>query len=90
VETRRRFLASGLRDSTLIAPAPTRPGFLAGPCARPRLHGAYPSLTDLVDGDLKMTVDFPRVYATVLESWLDLASKEALGGAFDPLPLLDG
>ena len=64
------------------------PVLLAGPCVRPGLHGTYPSLTDLVDGDLKMTVDFRRVYATVLESWLGLASKEALGGAFDPLPLL--
>jgi uncharacterized protein (DUF1501 family) len=66
------------------------PVLLAGPCVRPGLHGAYPSLIDLVDGDLKMTVEFRRVYATVLESWLGLASKEALGGAFDPLPLLDG
>ena len=29
METRRRFLARGLRDSTLIALAPTLPGFLA-------------------------------------------------------------
>ena len=43
------------------------PVLLAGPRVRPGLHGAYPSLTDLVDGDLKMTVDFRRVYATVLE-----------------------
>ena len=37
-----------------------------------------------------MAVDFRRVYATVLESWLGLASNESLGGAFDPLPLLYG
>ncbi len=66
------------------------PVFLAGPCVRPGLHGAYPSLTDLVAGDLKMTVDFRRVYATILESWLGLASKEALGGAFEPLLLFHG
>jgi uncharacterized protein (DUF1501 family) len=66
------------------------PVLLAGPCVRPGLHGAYPSLTDLADGDLKMAVDFRRVYATVLERWLGLASKEALGGAFEPLPLLHG
>ena len=65
-------------------------GVLAGPCVRPGLHGAYPSLTDLVDGDLKVAVDFRRVYATVLEGWLGLASKEALGGAFEPLPLFHG
>jgi uncharacterized protein (DUF1501 family) len=64
------------------------PVLLAGPRVRPGLHGTYPSLADLVDGDLKMTVDFRRVYATVLESWLGLASKVTLGGAFDPLLLL--
>jgi len=63
------------------------PVFLAGPCVRSGLHGAYPSLTDLADGDLKMAVDFRRIYATLLEDWLGLASKEALGGAFEPLPL---
>lgn len=66
------------------------PVLLAGPCVRPGLHGAYPSLTDLADGDLKMTVDFRRVYATILESWLGLASEKALGGTFEPLPLLRG
>ena len=60
---------------------------LAGPGVRPGMHGAYPSLTDLVDGDLKMTVDFRRVYATVLENWLGLPSREALGGRFEPLPI---
>ena len=64
------------------------PVFLAGPGVKAGLHGAYPSLTDLADGDLKMTVDFRRVYATLLESWLGLPSKEALGGSFEPLPLL--
>ena len=63
------------------------PVLLAGPWVQPGLRGTYPSLTDLDDGDLKMTVDFRRVYATVLESWLGLPSKEALGGAFEPLPL---
>jgi uncharacterized protein (DUF1501 family) len=64
------------------------PVLLAGPSVRPGLHGSYPSLTDLADGDLKMTVDFRRVYATVLERWLGLPSREALGGSFEPLPLL--
>ncbi len=64
------------------------PVLLAGPCVRPGLHGTYPSLTDLVDGDLKMTVDFRRVYATALERWLGLPSREALGGAFEPLAVL--
>jgi len=63
------------------------PVFLAGPAVKPGLAGSYPSLTDLQDGDLKMAVDFRRVYATVLASWLGLPSNEALGGAFEPMPL---
>ena len=63
------------------------PVLLAGPRVRPGLHGTYPSLTDLVDGDLKIAVDFRRVYASVLEDWLGLRSKQALGGAFQSLPL---
>jgi uncharacterized protein (DUF1501 family) len=63
------------------------PVLLAGPRLRTGLHGAYPSLTDLVDGDLKVAVDFRRVYATVLEDWLGLPSKQALGGAYEALPL---
>jgi uncharacterized protein (DUF1501 family) len=31
------------------------------------LHGAYPSLHDLQDGDLKYTVDFRSVFATVAQ-----------------------
>ncbi len=63
------------------------PVFLAGTSVRPGLIGSYPSLTDLLDGDLKTTVDFRRVYATVLDDWLGLTSKDALGGTFDRMPL---
>jgi uncharacterized protein (DUF1501 family) len=31
------------------------------------LHGAYPSLSDLTDGDLKHAVDFRSVFATVAQ-----------------------
>jgi uncharacterized protein (DUF1501 family) len=37
------------------------PILIAGPSVRPDLVGTYPSLKDLADGDLKMTVDFRRV-----------------------------
>ncbi len=64
------------------------PVLLAGPCVRPGLTGAYPSLTDLDDGDLNVTVDFRRVYAAVLQDWLGLRATAALGGTFEPLPVL--
>ncbi len=61
--------------------------FLAGPKVRAGLYGSVPSLTDLVDGDPKISTDFRRVYASVLEDWLGLPSRSALGTKFEPLPL---
>jgi uncharacterized protein (DUF1501 family) len=66
------------------------PVFLAGVPVRGGLVGLTPSLADLEDGDLKMTTDFRRVYATVLEEWLGLSAREALGGTFAKLPLFAG
>jgi uncharacterized protein (DUF1501 family) len=66
------------------------PVFLAGPGVRPGLVGATPSLLDLEDGDLKVGFDFRRVYASVLEDWLGLPSRPALGGAFERLPVFRG
>jgi uncharacterized protein (DUF1501 family) len=66
------------------------PVFLAGPGVRPGLAGEAPRLLDLEDGDLKVGIDFRRVYATVLEGWLGLRAKDAtdvLGGVFEQLPL---
>jgi uncharacterized protein (DUF1501 family) len=63
------------------------PVLVAGPCVKAGLVGDTPKLLDLQDGDLKMSIDFRRVYAAVLENWLELPSKTALGGAFVPLPL---
>jgi uncharacterized protein (DUF1501 family) len=61
--------------------------FLAGPQVRAGLHGSVPSLTDLVDGDPKISTDFRRVYAAVLEDWLRLPSISSLGTKFEPMPL---
>jgi uncharacterized protein (DUF1501 family) len=47
------------------------------------LHGKMPSLTDLDDGDLKYTVDFRRVYATLLDRWLNADSAKVLGAPFE-------
>jgi uncharacterized protein (DUF1501 family) len=64
------------------------PVFLAGPAVKPGLFGAYPSLIDLDDGDLKPVVDFRRIYATILTNWLDLPAGAALGRKFEALPVL--
>jgi uncharacterized protein (DUF1501 family) len=68
------------------------PVFLAGPAVKGGLAGTTPSLLDPdpKHGDLKVGLDFRRVYATVLEDWLGLPGKTALGGAFERLPLFRG
>jgi uncharacterized protein (DUF1501 family) len=59
----------------------------AGPAVQAGLVGRAPSLTDPQQGDLRRSLDFPQVYATVLEDWLGLPAKDALGGTFEHLPL---
>ena len=44
------------------------PHFVMGGKVRGGLHGVYPSLTDLADGDLRHTVDFRNVYSTLTQS----------------------
>jgi uncharacterized protein (DUF1501 family) len=65
------------------------PVFLAGAGVKAGVVGATPSLLDLdpKHGDLRRSLDFRQVYAAVLEDWLGLPAKEALGGTFEPLPL---
>lgn len=63
------------------------PVFLAGSRVRPGIFGATPSLTDLVDDNLRWSVDFRRIYATVIERWLRGDPERVLGGTFEPLDL---
>ncbi len=64
------------------------PMFIMGPKLKTGIIGNHPSLTDLDQGDLKYTVDFRSVYATILQSWLDTPSKPILGQQFNTLPIL--
>ncbi len=63
------------------------PVILAGTRLKAGLHGSYPSLTKLAGGDLKWSVDFRRVYASALEQWLTIDSRQPLHGPFEPLAL---
>lgn len=58
------------------------PGVKGGPV------GKHPSLTDLDDGDLKHHTDFRRVYATILDEWLNVDSKMVLREEFAHVDLL--
>ncbi|HEV3136967.1 MAG TPA: DUF1501 domain-containing protein [Pirellulales bacterium] len=64
------------------------PIFLLGNSVMPGVHGPYPDLTKLVDGDPAFAIDFRAVYGTILENWLGLASEPILGKRFESLNLL--
>lgn len=65
------------------------PMWLIGSGVRPGFHGTPPSLVDLDEGDLRMTTDFRRVYASVLSEWMGIGSPaDLLQGDFPPLGLL--
>jgi len=49
------------------------PVFLAGPAIVGGVVGGHPSLTDLDDGDLKMSLDFRAIYARLLKDWLQIS-----------------
>jgi len=54
------------------------------------LYGAAPDLARLSkDGNPAYTLDFRDVYATVLERWWGVDSRDALGGRFAPIPYVD-
>lgn len=62
------------------------PMFLFGKHVKGGFYGQPVSLTDLDDGNLKMTTDFRRVYATMIQEWLGYDDPEAvLKGRFDTL-----
>jgi len=62
------------------------PMFIVGNGIKGGFHGRHPSLTDLDDGNMKMTTDFRRVYATMIREWLGYDRTElVLKGTFEPL-----
>jgi uncharacterized protein (DUF1501 family) len=59
------------------------PMFVLGNPISKGIYGEPPSLSSLDSaGNLKYTVDFRSVYATVLDRWLGASSKDVLGGSF--------
>lgn len=62
--------------------------FLIGEKVNAGFFNDIPSLKELDDGDLKYTVDFRNIYATILDNWLGVNSKEILKREFSSLNLL--
>ncbi len=51
------------------------------------LIGDPPDLANLTGGDVRHTIDFRRVYTTVLDEVLGIDPREVVGGEFEKLPL---
>jgi uncharacterized protein (DUF1501 family) len=62
--------------------------FVGGGLQQKGLLNAMPDLSDLNQGDLKHTVDFRNVYATILNKWLQVNDKQILGSNFKPLSFI--
>lgn len=59
------------------------PMFVLGNAVSKGIYGEPPVLNSLDNnGNLKYTVDFRSVYATVLDRWMGASSKDVLGGSF--------
>jgi uncharacterized protein (DUF1501 family) len=65
------------------------PVLVAGSVSKSGLSGKTPSLTDLdpKHGDLKVQYDFRQVYASLLEDWLGISSRSALGEEYSKVAL---
>lgn len=62
------------------------PMYILGTNVKGGFYGQHPSLTDLDDGNLKMTTDFRSVYATMLNEWMGFdETNTILKGDYPPL-----
>jgi uncharacterized protein (DUF1501 family) len=81
----RRVAENGSRGTDHGEAAPM---FLVGGGLKGGLYGEHPSLDTLDNGDVKYTVDFRSVYATVIEKWFGRPTTGIIAGSFPTLSLL--
>jgi uncharacterized protein (DUF1501 family) len=62
--------------------------FIGGGLKRKGLLNALPDLGDLAEGDLKHTIDFKNVYATVLNNWLGINHESILGKKYERMDFI--
>jgi len=58
---------------------------IGGGLKKAGLYNEMPDLTNLDQGDLKYSIDFKQVYATVLDKWLGIAPQKILGKKYEQL-----
>lgn len=61
---------------------------MGGSLKKQGFYNDGPDLANLDRGDLKFSVDFRRVYATILDKWLCTDSEAILGRRFTPLDVI--
>src|SRR5439155_15955400 len=64
------------------------PMMLIGGRVRAGLVGEHPRLTNLDNGNLPHAIDFRQVYATLLDQWLGVPSRQVLGQAYNAVEIL--
>ncbi len=64
------------------------PLFMIGGGVKGGLYGSLPNLAQTSMGNVRYTIDFRSVYATVLERWLGRPSAGVLSGTFEKIPVL--
>jgi uncharacterized protein (DUF1501 family) len=63
------------------------PMLLVGGRVRSGLVGTHPALTNLQQGNLPHAIDFRQVYATILDQWLGVPSRQVLGQAYEAVEI---
>jgi uncharacterized protein (DUF1501 family) len=81
----RTLTENGRRGTDHGAAAPV---FLVGGSVKGGLVGKHPSLTDLDQDGLTFHIDYRRLYATVLHSWLGFDARPILGDEHEVLDVL--
>ncbi len=64
------------------------PLFMIGSPVRGGLYGDVADLTNLVEANLKFSIDFRSVYSTVIERWFQADSKPILGAAYPTIDVV--
>jgi uncharacterized protein (DUF1501 family) len=81
----RRVAENGSRGTDHGVAAPM---FLVGPACQAGVQGGLPDLSNLIDGDIRHSIDFRQVYASLTEDWLGIKHQPILGRRYEPINIL--
>lgn len=62
--------------------------FIGGKLKNPGIFNEAPNLSELDQGDLIYSVDFRKIYASVLKNWLGVDPEDVLLNGFEPLDII--